>query len=308
MFAVVGSEKGVVMVIAALMLLSLLAVTALTVDVGQVYLTRSRLQKAADAAALAGSQSLAMTRDETEAESVAAQYIDWNAESPYGFSVEPDAGSGQVTVDMNKEVKFVFAPAIGYQKTSVGVSATAAAAAVIRVKNVVPFGVLQQEFEYGEQYVLKSGAGPGGGRYTGNFGALALGGNGACRYRENIKYGYQGQLSVGDQVTTEPGNMAGPTDDGISYRISLCTNGCSYSTHIEANCPRVVITPVIDALPNGRGRTTVVGFAAFFLEDTVAGESKGQKDVVGRFLNWAVTGDTGEDGTNFGVYSVRLVK
>lgn len=308
MFAVVGSEKGVVMVIAALMLLSLLAVTALTVDVGQVYLTRSRLQKAADAAALAGAQSLAMTRDETEAESVAAQYIDWNAESPYGFSVEPDAGSGQVTVDMTKEVKFVFAPAIGYRNTIVNVSATAAASAVIRVKNVAPFGVIQQVFEYGEHYVLKYGAGQGDGPFHGNYGALALGDNGASQYCENIKYGYQGQLSVGDQLTTEPGNMAGPTDDGVSYRISLCVNGCNYPNQIEANCPRVVIVPIIDGLPNGRGQTIVVGFAAFFLEETMDSESIGQKDIVGRFLHWTVTGDIGEGGTNFGLYSVRLVK
>jgi Flp pilus assembly protein TadG len=304
----VRSEKGVVMVIAALMLISLLAVTALTVDVGQVYLTRSRLQKAADAAALAAAQSLVMTGEATEAEAVGAQYIDLNAQSPYEFSVQPDTASGQVAVNATKNVNFVFAPAIGYHNATVSVSAVAAASTVIRVKNVVPFGVLQQDFQYGEQYVLKYGAGPGGSTFNGNYGALALGGEGASRFRENIKYGFQGELAVGDQVTTEPGNMAGPTDDGVSYRKSLCTNGCNYATQIEANCPRVVITPVIDDLPSGRGQANVVGFAAFFMEETVASESPGQKDVVGRFLHWAANGDTGESENNFGVYSVRLVK
>ncbi|HYH04985.1 MAG TPA: hypothetical protein VEC37_17985, partial [Bacillota bacterium] len=207
------------------------------------------------------------------------------------------------------DVNFLFAPVLGYRKTTVSVKATAGASTIVRVRNLVPFGVLEQDFQYGQQYTLKYGAGKSGGSsFSGNYGALALGGNGASRYRENIKYGYQGEIAVGDRLTTEPGNMAGPTDDGVSYRKSLCTNGCNYATQIEANCPRVVIAPVIDSLPNGRGQTNVKGFAAFFLEETKQSSSKGQKDVVGRFLRWAATGETGEDGENYGVYSVRLIE
>ncbi|HYH03167.1 MAG TPA: pilus assembly protein TadG-related protein, partial [Bacillota bacterium] len=61
------SEDGVVMVIAALMLVALLGATALAIDSGRVYLTRSRLQKAADAAALAGAQRLMMTENSATA-------------------------------------------------------------------------------------------------------------------------------------------------------------------------------------------------------------------------------------------------
>lgn len=308
MLAKLKSESGVVMVIAALMLVTLLGAAAVAIDAGQVFLTRSQLQKAADAAALAGAQKLVMTGDSGAAEAAGEEYVASNLRAPYQSSLECDAGSGRFTATLAKEVNFLFAPILGFQKTTVNANSTAGASTVIKMKNIIPFGVLQQEFEFGQQYTLKYGSGPGGSPFNGNYGALALGGNGASQYRENIKHGYQGAIAVEDQVTTEPGNMAGPTDDGVSYRIGLCTNGCNYTTQIEANCPRVVIAPVIDSLPDGRGETTVVGFAAFFLEETVQSESQGQKDVVGRFLRWAATGETGESGSNFGVYSVRLIE
>ena len=84
-------------------------------------------------------------------------------------------------------------------------------------------------------------------------------------------------LHVGDIIDTKTGNMAGPTDQGVSYRKALCTSGCNFLTQIEANCPRVVITPVIDRLPDGGSGTVIIqGFAAFFLEDTQDG-SQGSK-------------------------------
>lgn len=303
----VKSEDGVVMVIAALMLVVLLGATALAIDTGRIYLTRTRLQKAADAAALAGAQQLIMTENPVLAEDAGEQYIDANLRSPYQASLTSDPASGQFSVTLSQDVNFLFAPVLGYRKKTVSVNAAAGASTIVRVRNVVPFGVLEQEFQYGRQYILKYGAGSDSGSFHGNYCALALGGNGANVYRNNIKYGYQGEIAVGDLVTTEPGNMAGPTDDGVSYRKSLCTNGCNYATQIEANCPRVVIAPVVDTLPNGRGQTTVKGFAAFFLEETQSG-SKGQKDVVGRFLRWAATGQTDENGENYGVYSVRLIQ
>jgi hypothetical protein len=303
-----SSEKGVVMVIAAIMLTSLLAVTALVVDAGRVYLTRLKLQKAADAAALAGARTLRLTGDQSEAETSGSQYVVANSSLPYQETFQSDLATGRFTVNLSKEVKFYFAPLIGFNRTTVRVSAIAAAWGVTKLKNIVPFGVLEQDFEYGQRYTLKYGAGSGDAQYCGNFGALALGGNGAGNYRENLKSGYQGIIAVGDQLTTEPGNMAGPTVDGVSYRIGLCANGCSYATQIEANCPRIVIVPIIDTLPNGRGQTTVKGFASFFLEDTVSNESKGQSDVVGRFLQRAVTAEAGADSSDYGLYAIKLIQ
>jgi Flp pilus assembly protein TadG len=300
-----SSEKGVVMVIAALLLVTLMAVAAIVIDVGQLYVTRSRLQAAADAAALAGAYSLINDRNEVIASQQAAKYVTSNLSTQYTYNPQSILATNTFTVNLSSQVKFFFAPVIGIQNSTVTASATAAANTIIGINNVVPLGVVQQQFQFGQQYTLKYGAGGG---QTGNYGALALGGNGASRYRDNIKYGYSGEVKVGDVLTSEPGNMAGPTDQGVSYRKSLCTHGCSYLTQIEANCPRVVIAPVIDAFPShGRSSVTVMGFAAFFVEDTKDSSSKGQKDVIGRFLKWSAIGEGG-NGANFGLVNAKLIK
>lgn len=55
---VMGEEKGSVMIMVVLALVVLIGFTGLVIDGGSLYLTKSRLQNAADAAALAGAQSL----------------------------------------------------------------------------------------------------------------------------------------------------------------------------------------------------------------------------------------------------------
>ena len=54
----ISNEKGQVVIIAALLIVSLLGMTALVVDVGSIYEERRQTQTVADAAALAGAQDL----------------------------------------------------------------------------------------------------------------------------------------------------------------------------------------------------------------------------------------------------------
>jgi Flp pilus assembly protein TadG len=307
-------ENGVVMVVAALMIVALMLSAAIVIDVGQMYMVKARLQTAADAAAMAGAQSLIENNQNAGlATDESRQYVSRNLNPPYDYTPTVNPGNSQstFTATVSQQVGFYFMPVVGIHGQRLTASATAVAQVVAALNGIVPFGVEQQQLIFKEPYILKYGAGPHETEYQrhgGNFGALALGGNGANRYRDNIKYGYQGLIRIGDLVTTEPGNMAGPTDQGVSYRKTLCTKGCSALTQIEANCPRVVIVPVIDALPSGgRGQATVLGFAAFFLEDTVDSASKGQKDVIGRFLRWTGDGPGGQ-GNDFGVVTATLIR
>ena len=89
----------------------------------------------------------------------------------------------------------------------------------------------------------------------GNFAGLAIDGNGANVYSDGIMFGCETELSIGDVLDSEPGNMAGPTDDAISYRLD---NGLIYVT-----------CPIVDTLDvNGRKEVVIVGFAHFILEAT----------------------------------------
>ena len=65
------SEKGQVLPLLALVLVALLAVSALTIDLGRAYYSKRALQSSADAAALAGAQGLP---DATNASALASQY------------------------------------------------------------------------------------------------------------------------------------------------------------------------------------------------------------------------------------------
>jgi Flp pilus assembly protein TadG len=114
----------------------------------------------------------------------------------------------------------------------------------------------------------------------GNFGAIALGGNGASNYRDNIADGYQGTIHIGDIIPTEPGNMVGPTIQGVSdlilqdptAKMVQTSSGrwqVTSSLYPVNESPRIVPIPVYGPYyspSNGRSEFKVVSFASFFIE------------------------------------------
>ncbi len=169
---------------------------------------------------------------------------------------------------------------------------------------LVPLGVEWADFTLGQLVALKVGPGNATG---GNFHALQLGeAPGASRYRENLMYGHDGVLQVGDRIPTEPGNMSGPTRDGVAYRIALDPNTtfeAVSSGDVRPGSPRVVFVPVVGSFENVHGRKTVqvLGFAAFFLEG-----ADPDGTVYGRFLRWRIEGEPG--GPDYGLSGVRLTE
>lgn len=262
--SLINSQKGTVIVVVALMMTVFISFLALVIDIGSLYLERIRLVNTLDAAALAGVQDL--PDDSQQAETVALDYASRNG-LDNNVTVEITDDDHQIGLSGSKQVGMNFAVIFGIDQVEVAASSKARVGHVTAVTGAVPFGVVSQNFVYGDKYYLKYGAGGdevASGR-NGNFGALALGGTGANNYEDNIKYGYDSSLEVGQDVTTEPGNMAGPTTRGVEYRMdqSRTVPACSYDS-VEADCPRLVMVPVIDELGKGRSTSTIVGFAAFF--------------------------------------------
>jgi len=286
------------MVIAAIIMVTLLASVALVVDAGQLFLAKKRLQNAADASALAGCFALVNKQDPVLADAESLKYLNSNVSGEYHYSPSIDLEKNTFQVNLFQKVNHFFAPVIGIDNSTVSASATAGGNTVISITGVVPLGVVRQQFEFNKPYTLKYGGGEG---YNGNYGALALGGSGGSNYRSNLMYGYKNEIKLGDILTAEPGNVAGPTSQGINYRISLDHSSIS---NLAPNSPRVVIVPVIDRLvgEGGNATATVVGFAAFYLEST-----DGNGAVTGSFLKWAVSGRVGS-GPSFGVVSPTLIE
>ncbi|MBM7557195.1 pilus assembly protein TadG-related protein [Halanaerobacter jeridensis] len=302
----VNEEKGTVIVLVAFLMLIFLVLLALVVDVGMLYLERIELVNTLDAVVLSGVQEL--PDDPLAAEDIAQEYAANNGLDSGQVTINVIA-SNQIEATGKENVAMNFAPAIGIEEVEITSTSKAQISQVNAVTGIVPFGIVQQNFVYGESYYLKYGAGdPANAQgLNGNFGALALDGTGAKNYEDNIKHGYDSQLKVGDEVTTEPGNMSGPTRKGVEYRVDQCNHvpGCSYDT-VKPDCPRLLYVPVIDDLGNGRSTSEVVGFAAFFLEGM--DKEQGNSYVEGRFIKWlADSAEMGSDGQNFGLRKVKLI-
>jgi hypothetical protein len=142
--------------------------------------------------------------------------------------------------------------------------------------------------------VLKSGN-PQQATSPGWFYPLQLTEPGGDEYRENIA-GCSGTIwGVGDEVPVEPGNMIGPTAQGVRDLIALDPNATFNTTtrRIEGSCagtaacpdmsrsPRVVAIPIFDtaAYEDGRqsGRVTIriVNILGFFIDRLQGNDVRG---------------------------------
>lgn len=298
-------ENGLALVLVSLALTGLLGMVALVVDVGAMTLHKNRLANACDAAALAGARELPAAGAATQ---VASAYIQLNGVSPDEALVEILEDGKKIKVTSTREVELTFARVLGFTSTTVNAGATAAFGAISAATGVIPLSVPEQNLNFGQEYELKVGA-PG--LLAGNFGALSLEGSGADKYRTLIKEGYSGLISVGDWVTTEPGNMSGPTRDGINDRTSQCTHNCTVNSY-DPSCKRVVLVPVYDpqTMDGGKNQVMIVGFAAFLLSKDAV-KNGNECIVYGYFLQTTPPPSSSftvnPNQKDFGVRSVRLI-
>ena len=245
-----NQQRGSVIVMTAAILVVLVGMTALVVDLGLLYATRVQLTNVADAAALAGVQEL--PRNSDGAYSSAAEYARLNGKTGDRVDIRVLSGT-TVAVKATRTVPLMFAQIFGLATCDVSGAAAARINPVSRLTGTLPFGLVQQTLVYGQVYTIKIGSGTASGSYHGNFGALALGGTGASVFRDNIKYGADVSIQLGDWVTTETGNMVGPTKQGISYRYNQDPSA-TFAT-VAKDSSRILVVPVIQSLDvSGRGR------------------------------------------------------
>lgn len=258
-----NDQSGAVLVITAAALVVMVGMMAMVIDIGALTLEKSRLQNACDAAALAAAWELP---DTFSARQKAQDYLNMNGVDMTETTISFNTENTKITVEAVRSVNFKFAPVLGKNDGLARARATAAYGSISGMTGVVPFGIPDQEMTFGVEYQLKAGSkddyGPG------NYGPLALELRGAQSYLNNLKHGYSGTISVGDWIDTEPGNMSGPTYDGVTYRINSCTHSpkCSIDSY-HTDCPMVMIVPIYDpTLLVGRSQVKVVGFGAFLLK------------------------------------------
>src|SRR5205807_10671467 len=117
---------------------------------------------------------------------------------------------------LTRAVPYYFLRVFGQTSTNVKTLSSAKAVSVGVAEGIIPLGIdYRTLYTYGQTVNIKAGQ-----VGAGNWEPLALGGNGAANYVSNIENGYPGDVTIGDMVSTEPGNVVGPTGTGINYRMS----------------------------------------------------------------------------------------
>lgn len=258
-----GHHSGQILVLVTLILPVLIGAMALGTDVAVLYFNWHLLQSAADDAALAGASYL--PEYPSLAVSSATSYAERNGiASGEISSLTVSSDDKSLTIDLARYVPYRFGVLLGLFSGRVTAHATAAVQAVGSVIGIRPFGIdYRTSYTSGQLVTLDEGmVGPG------NWDPLALGGTGSATMLNNIEYGYQGQISAGGQVLTNPGMATGPISTGFQYLLDEGMTedpSGTFSDH-TFNDPRVVIVPMVNfSAVNGSSEVPVEGFAALWL-------------------------------------------
>lgn len=301
------NSEGQVAVIVALLIISFVGMTALVVDMGSLYEDRRSLQSAADAAALAGAQELPISS--SKATQVATDYISKNRADIDSINIE--IGSTLATDDTikvtvyNPDSPISFGGIYGLNSANVAATATAMVGSAGGYKGLVPWYLIQGGWAPGADYSL----------YEDKTGSVSFNGEstGGSVYRDNIAYGYQGTLKIGDTVECLNGFKTGPTRQGTESRVgptpldsfsSLTEplNGGGY--RLAKTDTQLVVCPVVTQATADSGHGPIIGFAPIIITYYDG------KEVVGKFLDEAMvvyTGDILPVGET-GIKVIRMIK
>ena len=301
----IREEQGLGVVLVTLAMTALMGTAALVTDFGLIALTKNRLANAADAAALAGVQEL--PENPPLAWLVARNYGIKNGLTDAQMEIDliPDVATSKIVgvrVTAKKNVEYIMAKALGFNNIDVQEKATARVTPVTSAYGAVPLFIPDTvPLVYGQQYTLRSKDSDYG---PGNFGALDFG-SGAKTFAETLANGFEGIIKVNYEIDTLTGVKKQKTIEGITARINGCHHGCTFA-HFEPSCPRVLILPVVhyDVL-NGHKPVTVVGFAAFLVDDV---RDSGSIDITGRFVKTLAEGEGSLTQKDYGLRTAKLVE
>ncbi|MEH7525276.1 Tad domain-containing protein [Bacillus sp. JJ1503] len=321
-------ESGGVVVLVALFMVILLGLAGVAIDGGRLYFEKSKLQKALDAAVLAGAHKLVLIDQNESKKQAKIVAKDISQENGYELS---DADikdkdvvhKSHIRVEKTVTVPLTFAKVIGINTASVSASAKAKIAGpLISARGIAPIAIEKSAVptkailtcgeEENEEEEKKSGK-----KSPGNCGFIRIDGNGAPIVEEGIKNGSKKKVSVGDEVHPEPGVMNGPIDKAVETAVDSIINSdkdkphCQSPSTADNSCKRVIYVALIETWAGVNGasdKVKILGFAPFWVKEY---DNKGKnKNIVGQFIDGITAGEVGEPsaGFNYGLYGVKLVE
>ncbi len=168
----VGDEGGQALALVALAMTVLMGFAALALDIASLSYEKAKMQKAADAAALAAAMEIpAQSSGESQAEPMvslqslgdpitgtALDYAALNGcpEDRYTVQVTPDLAGSKVTVTIEQEVRHFFAGILGQDASTVKVTAAARKFKLWEgAKGQLPFMNVSRDYEVGDDFEFR---------------------------------------------------------------------------------------------------------------------------------------------------------
>lgn len=257
-------ERGSVLAMSAIGMLSVILAVGLGVDISHLYLTKNELQNAADAAALAGASGLnydpsgitiatdravtAMNKYEFEHKGVvfprgnvrfAANLNAFDS----GTDMSETAASNALVAPTIRFVKVVTPQSpvnIAFVSMVLGntmdLNATAVAGVSVALNSFagyLPVSVVDDDalstIKPGQLYTFRGS--PGGSVSPGNYQILAIDGSGASDDRIGLASGVKNIVGPGGYVDTKPGVSAGAVRQGVNTRFDDYAGGLDAVTY-----------------------------------------------------------------------------
>ena len=274
-----GSKHGQIAVVLTLILVPLISLIGLGADLGLLYFHWVILQKAADAAVLAGAGYL--PSQPSTAQSTAATYATTNGMKSGEITSNTVANDDMsITMTTSRTVPYFFLQLVGLSSGVVKPMAKAGIQAnTYGARGLIPIGLpctsTSCSYTTGTEYhLVQAGANGNGGSWNvgpGNWGRLALGAPGGSQFLTNLLNGYEGSIS--STVNVETGQVNGPTNEGVSQRVAAGTAvdpsvslPPTYAT-VPQYDERLVAVPLVDftGVTGSSSSATLMGFALMWL-------------------------------------------
>lgn len=242
------NERGSVLIISAVGMLTILLAAGLCVDISHFYLVKTELQNGADAAALAGASALnSSARGITEATNRAVAAMNnfefaqtsltlqrssvqfaVNLDGPYMSEASAAASPQnirfiQVTTPQEPVNVFLAGMVLGNSK-NLGATAIAGMSVPNNVFcNWLPVSVIDYGTPISPGNVYTFRAAPATGPSAGNYQILAAAGNGGSSAASGLAGGVDLCAEAGAtyNIDTKPGVTAGPVRDGVNTRFDI---------------------------------------------------------------------------------------
>jgi Flp pilus assembly protein TadG len=310
------NQNGQATVITVIFLVVLLGMAALVLDVGSWYRAKRAAQSTADAAALAGAQSLP---DTSAARTLAQQYATKNGGIGSGTVTFSSAQSTNdtITVQVSRPAPGFFSKLFGVRSVTTGGTATARSEVISQARYVAPITVhykhsllnckgpaahptCNPDFGVTTTLNLEDLHQSGGGSGAGAFGLINLnygdstGNVGAGTLADWLLHGYNDYLPLGTYYSAPSANF----------------NNSQFTGALDQVLGKEVLFPVYRLLtgPGSNAKYDIIGWVGFVITSyNTSGSTGTLTGYFSRYIADGVQAGGGNPGPDFGAHKVELV-